>query len=150
MLFYNFLCNSDPAKIKRKIIINNIVCVGLRMIVLTSFIKALKIAWLRGILQQSQPSEWSHLSFINFHTLFSLGGTYAVKQSYDLHSRSWKNKMPLWAEFCNTLPVENIGQVLESPLWYNENIRRGKVFSKDWHDCDREVARLRKPSQQLG
>ena len=127
-LFYKFLWNSGPDRIKRRIVIKNISCAGLRMIELKLFIKALKISWLRRILQQSKPSEWAHLSFINFQTLFSVGGTYATKVSKDLHNPFWKDIMYIWAEFCKILPVKNISQVLESPLWYNENIGRGKVF----------------------
>ena len=133
-LFYKFLWNSGPDRIKRKVIIKNVSCAGLRMVELKSFIKALKISWLRRILQQSKPSEWSYLSFINFHTLFSVGGTYANKLSKELHNPFWKDIMHTWAEFCKILPVKNIGQVLESPLWYNENLGRGKAFFKNWYE----------------
>ena len=122
--------NSGPDRIKRRIVIKNISCAGLRKIDLKPFIKALKISWLRRILQQSKSSEWSHLSFINFQTLFSVGGTYATKISKELHNPFWKDIMHIWAEFCKILPVKNISQVLESSLWYNENIGRGKHFLK--------------------
>ena len=42
--------------------------------------------------------------------------------------------MHLRAEFFKILPVENIGQILDSPLWHNENIRRGKIFFKIRHE----------------
>ena len=42
--------------------------------------------------------------------------------------------MHTWAEFCKILPVKNIGQVLESPLWYNENLGQGKAFFKNWYE----------------
>ena len=42
--------------------------------------------------------------------------------------------MHIWAEFCKIMPVKNINQVLESPLWYTENIGRGKAFFKNWHE----------------
>ena len=74
-LFYNFLWNSDPDRIKRRIIIKNIACAGLRIVELRSFIKALKVSWLRRILHQTKPNEWTCLSLINFHTLFSIGGS---------------------------------------------------------------------------
>ena len=56
-LFYKFLWNSGPDRVKRKIIIKNITCAGLRMIELKSFIKALKVSWLRRILQQSNQAN---------------------------------------------------------------------------------------------
>ena len=51
-MFYKFLWNSGPDRIKRRIIIKNIEYAGLRMVELRSFIKALKVSWLRRILQQ--------------------------------------------------------------------------------------------------
>ena len=129
-LFYRFLWNSGPDRIKRKVIVKNIECAGLRMVELESFIKALKISWLRRILQQPDASSWKDLSFINFPQLFSVGGCYAAKLSSDLQNPFWKDLLHVWAEFCNILLVENIGQILESPLWYNENIGRGNFILK--------------------
>ena len=56
-MFYKFLWNSGPDRIKRKIIVKNIACAGLRMVELKSFIKALKVSWFRRNLQQSEPNE---------------------------------------------------------------------------------------------
>ena len=42
--------------------------------------------------------------------------------------------MYIWAEFCKILPVENIGQILDAALWHNENIGRGKILFKNWHE----------------
>ena len=133
-LFYKFLWNSGPDRIKRRIIIKNIACAGLRMVELRSFIKALKVSWLRRILHQTKPNEWTCLSLINFRTLFSIGGSYAFKLSSELQNPFWKDLMHIWAEFCKILPVENIGQILDSPLWHNENIGSGKILFKNWHE----------------
>ena len=38
--------------------------------------------------------------------------------------------MHIWAVFCKILPVENIGQILDFPLWHNENIGQGIHFLK--------------------
>ena len=94
------------------------------MVELRSFIKALKVSWLRRLLHQTKPIEWTCLSLINFHTLFSIGGSYAFKLSSELQNPFWKDLMHIWTEFCKILPVENIGQILDSPLWHNENIER--------------------------
>ena len=159
-MFYKFLWNSGPDRIKRKIMVKNIACAGLRMVELKSFIKGLKVSWFlrilqqslinfdklfsvggsyatkvsRRILQQSKPNELTNLSLINFDKLFSVGGSYATKVSHDLQNPFWKDLMLIWAEYCNILPVENIGHVLEAPLRYNEKIGRGKMFFKNWYE----------------
>ena len=79
-MFYKFLWNSGPDRIKRRIIIKNIEYAGLRMVELRSFIKALKVSWLRRILQQSDTGGWKELSSINFSEIFSFGGVCAAKQ----------------------------------------------------------------------
>ena len=101
---------------KRKNIVKNIACAGLRMVELKSFIKALKVSWLRRILQQSKPNELTNLSLIDFNVLFSVGGSDATKVSHDLQNPFWKDLMLILVEYCNISPIENIGYVLEGPL----------------------------------
>lgn len=132
-LFYKFLWNAGPDRIKRRVIVKNIACAGLRMVELKSFIKALKISWLRRILQQSCECGWKELSFIHWN-LYSLGGCYATKLTRDLQNPFWENLMTIWSEFCRIVPIDNIDQVLESPIWYNEHIDHGRLFLKNWFD----------------
>ena len=104
------------------------------MVELRSFIKALKVSWLQRILHQTKLNEWTCLSFIDFHTFFSIGSSYAFKLSSELQNPFWKDLMHIRAEFCKNFPVENIGQILDSPLWHNENIGRGKILFKNLHE----------------
>ena len=69
-----------------------------------------------------------------FSFFFSAGGNFASKLSDKLQNPFWKDLMHVWAEFCKIVPVEDINQIIESPLWYNDNIGRGKIFFKNWHD----------------
>ena len=63
------------------------------MVELRAFIKVLKVLWLRRILHQTKPNELTCLSLINFHTLFSIGGSYAFKLSGELQNPFWKDLM---------------------------------------------------------
>ena len=49
-LFFKFLLNSGPDRIKRDIIITNLSAGGLRMVNINIFIKSLKITWLRRVI----------------------------------------------------------------------------------------------------
>ena len=115
-MFYKFFRNLGPDRIKKKkkkgkIIVKNIACTGLRMVELKSFIKALKVSWFRRIFQQSKSNELTNVSLINFDKLFSVGDSYATKVSHDLQNHFWKDLMLIWVDYCNILPIENIGHV---------------------------------------
>ena len=133
-MFYKFLWNSGPDRIKRRIIIKNIEYAGLRMVELRSFIKALKVSWLRRILQQSDTSGWKELASINFSEIFSFGGVCAAKLSSNLQNPFWKDLMQGWSEFCEAVPVENIKQILICPIWHNDRIGNGQLFLRNWWD----------------
>ena len=99
-MFYKFLWNSGPDRIKRRIISKNIEYAGLRMVELKSFIKALKVSWLRRILQQSDTGGWKELALINLSKIFLFGGIYAAKLSFKLQNPFWKDLMQVSSEFC--------------------------------------------------
>ena len=133
-MFYKFLWNSGPDRIKRRIIIKNIEYAGLRMVELRSFIKALKVSWLRRILQQSDTGGWKELASINFSEIFSFGGVCAAKLSSNLQNPFWKDLMQVWSEFCEAVPVENIKQILICPIWHNDRTGNGQLFLRNWWD----------------
>ena len=49
-MFFKFLWNSGPDRIKRSIIITDLTVGGLRMVNIDMFIKALKVSWLRHVI----------------------------------------------------------------------------------------------------
>ena len=64
---------------------------GLRMPNIYSFNKALKISWLRRVIQQANYSIWHILNAIEFENVLSLGGKYA--RSLAIHIRNPFQKM---------------------------------------------------------
>ena len=38
-----------------------------------------------------------------------------------------------WSQFCDKFNIENVAQVLNSPLWYNSNFNGGNIFNtQNW------------------
>ena len=72
-LFYKFLWNGGPDRIKRTIVIKDLQAGGLRMINAQYFIKALKITWQRKVIKNYESTTWYDLSNIDFQKLFTLG-----------------------------------------------------------------------------
>ena len=134
-IFYKFLWNSGPDRIKRTEIIKDVKAGGLRMVNIKYFIKALKISWLRRIIQNSYDLSWSSLSMINFHKMFSFGHGYAEQQKANIVNPFWKELLKNWVYFCKCIKVDSIFTVSNSPLWFNNNLRNGDNFYiRDWYN----------------
>ena len=133
-LFYKFLWNSGPDKIKRKNIIKDITQGGLRMIQIDSFVTALKVTWLRRLI--SQPScTWSSLSYINMDSLFTKGNNYAGIKANELINPFWKDLLISWNNFCKAVRIETLEDILYCPIWFNSNMNGGQnLYFKEWHD----------------
>lgn len=127
-IFFKFLWNSGPDRIKRTIIIKNLNVGGLRMINIRYFIKALKISWLRRVIQNSENVSWYALAEIDFQKLFTLGHGYSYTRSADIKNPFWKDILQNWFEFCNTIEIESIQHILDSPLWFNRHLNHGQNF----------------------
>ena len=139
-MFYNFIWNNGPDRIKRKILIKNLAAGGLRMVQLCSFTKALKITWLRRILQQTDNTTWSTLSNINFAHLFIYGGTYASQQTLNVINPFWRDFLKAWSHFCNVCDIDSIQHILDSPIWFNTNLIQENLFINDW--CKKGVTNI--------
>ena len=134
-IFYTFLWNSGPDRIKRINIVKDLKVGGLRMINIDYFIKALKVSWLRRVIQNSHDTSWYSLSMIDFQKIFSFGKGYATRVASNLNNPFWKELLQIWAHFCSCIKVESIFQILNSPLWFNNNLRNGDyIYIKDWYN----------------
>ena len=132
-LFYSFLWNSGPDRIKRKVIVKDIAKGGLRMIQIDAFIMALKVTWLRRYIVQSD-SSWSSLSNINFNDLLSKGENYAELKANELLNPFWKDTLKSWKNLCKLIEVETLQDILNSPLWFNTHLQQGhNLYIREWY-----------------
>ena len=127
-MFFKFLWNNGPDRIKRSIIVKNMREGGFRMINISYFIKALKISWFRRVIQNSENGAWYALSNINFMSILSYGHGYATQIYTYIDNPFWKDLLLSWSTYCDKLEVENIKEVLDSPIWYNSNLTLGHTF----------------------
>ena len=132
-LFFKFLWNAGPDRIKREVIVKDLKAGGLRMININSFIKALKITWLRRVIISSENISWNKLSNIDFQKLFSLGQGYVNEIKQLIDNPFWRELLQNWADLCNRVKVETVQHVLDSPLWYNQKLNNGgNYYIKEW------------------
>ena len=132
-IFYKFLWNGGPDRIKRSIIVKNFKAGGFRMMNLAKFIKALKISWFLRVIQNSENIEWYSLSKIDFNKFFSCGPGYSVELSKNLHNPFWKDCLNSWSKCCNVCKVDSVNHILCSPIWFNNNLNRGQnLYINNW------------------
>ena len=133
-LFYSFLWNSGPDRIKRKVIVKDMARGGLRMIQADAFITALKLTWFRRYTLQSDCS-WSSLSKIDFNSLFSKGENYAELKANEILNPFWKDTLKSWKHFCKQVEVDTLEDILNSPLWLNSHLPHSQnMYIKEWYD----------------
>lgn len=135
-LLFNFLWHSGPDRISRKNIIKDFEKGGIRMIQVESFIKALKITWLRRIIMQNRLNSctWNVLSNLEYNKIFSLGDRYCTVKAQDIQNPFWSNLLQSWGTFCRSATIDNIEQVLYSPLWYSSHIsQRQNIYFRQWY-----------------
>ena len=115
ILFFNFLWNLGPDRVKRSIIIKDLSAGGLRMVNINVFIKSLKITWLRRVIQNSKNVSWYTLSGIDVQKIFKFGMGYAKRFKQNLQNPFWKDVLQNWTDFCKDVKIDSINQILDSP-----------------------------------
>ena len=135
VMFFKFLWNAGPDRITRKLVIKNLSSGGLRMSHIYSFIKALKISWLRRVIQQANNTTWYILNPIDFDKVLSLGGEYARNLAVNIRNPFWKDILISWADFSKEVKFEEIKYILSSPIWFNTHLRNGNnLYVNNWYN----------------
>ena len=92
-IFYKFLWNAGPDRIKRTVVTKDLRAGGLRMINIQYFIKALRITWLRRVIQSHENKTWYDLSDIDFEKVFKLGSGSARQCKRTISNPFWKDML---------------------------------------------------------
>lgn len=104
-ILYDFLWNGR-VKIKQSVIVKQYFEGGLNMINLIAFTQALKITWLRHILQKE--SKWQLLirKFVNIENVFCCGSEYTELALKKLKNYFWKDVFKALSNFQKHLNVD--------------------------------------------
>ena len=123
----------------RKILCQDKAKGGCRMVKIDTYIKGLKLTWMRRIFQRNQNYKWVQLFFditdIEEKYLTVLGDCYIKKKLNGIDNLFWKEVLQYMTEFHGVIPYEN-KEILKKPLWLNSEIKiDGKeVFYKTWYN----------------
>ena len=140
-LFFSFLWKQKPDKISRKQIIQNFKNGGLNMIHLKSFMKSMKITWMKRLL--ISDSSWT-LLFENItkakkDQFFIFGLDFSKKIVKQINNSFWKDTLMCYCEFKETIKnYETNEDIMHNELWFNNDIKidNNSIFYDSWFKKD--------------
>ena len=126
-------------KIKRSVLCKNKGEGGLKMIHLDSYIKALKITWIRRLL--NTEGTWQNTIFhsIDLKSLLHFGTEYLNKCINKTKNQFWKDVLQAWKALqFKQEQKDNYSseQIQNNELWFNDKIKIGgkSIFYKKWYE----------------
>ena len=133
-ILFSFLWNNKPSKIKKSVIIKPYCEGGLQMINWNAFIDALKSTWIRRLFINN--CKWQNLlkSEIEIDKLSGCNIKYAENIITNIQNKFWKDMLQSFINI-NNIKLVNEDMVLQSRMFYNENIKIGgsHIFYNTWY-----------------
>ena len=131
-LFFEFLWDGKPDKIKRSVSKMKIDKGGIGMIDVYLFDKALKLTWVRRYFKS--PASWKLLVdkvYPNFKEIFNYGDEYELKISNEITHPFWSNIVQYYYIFQKQFKLYSKEEVEATRFLYNSNIKIGKKVIKN-------------------
>ena len=124
-IFYNYIWGSKTDRVSRNQLVKDYKEGGCRMVQIDSFIKSLKLSWIRRIFYSE--ASWKSLFFAMYKTdqnkLGSFGNYYPIKLTNNLKNDFWKETLLTYSELQSAFICDKNQDILSSSLWYNDNIK---------------------------
>ena len=125
-MFYGYLWKKGPDKIKRTVAIQNYENGGLRMIEVDTFMKSLKLTWLRRILlTKNKYSDFAYANFPCISNCLQYGSKYIDSNNINIDNEFWKYIILSLNVFLDRVKPSSWNELLSTPLWYNQSIKVG-------------------------
>ena len=137
-MFYDYLWNKGPDKIKRSLVIQNYENGGLKMIDLGSFISSLRLTWFRRML--TTPNKYFTNTLDRYPLILEClkyGSQFITERKlHNIDNNFLKNKLTTFKTFIDLVKPRNFNELMNISLWGNKNIKVGgtSVFYKTWID----------------
>ena len=151
-LIYAFIWDGKPDKVARKLLQQPMTKGGLKMTNITNLIKALKITWIRRILQGTDE-PWIRVfnSEIGDITMITqLGPSYLEIIEHKIKNHFWKDTIKAWKDLLLEIRPYNKIDRLTQPFWYNAKITKNPIFVNEWFKAGiRTVLDLISPSGEI-
>ena len=134
-LFYKFIWDSKPDKIKRSTISKHYYNGGLNMIELNNYISGLKATWIRRVYRNIN-APWVSVAFpqiASLNKIFTFGSDYTKSASRTTNNKFWVEVLSSWSEVVAKIPIKNSTDALCEPLWQNPKISKAQLMLPHWY-----------------
>ena len=137
--FFRFIWNNKPDKISRKQIVSSYANGGLKMVDITHFSHALKLTWIRRIMN-NDCDDVTHLMHAFIPTSLELewgkGDMYFNQLSYKMTNLFWKEFFQILTYFVRQVQSKTTAVWQLIPLWCNSDIKIGgkDIYFSEWWD----------------
>ena len=136
-IFFHFLWDSKPDKIRRSTMYMDPKVGGMGMINIHIFEKSLKLEWIRKIITQADkvsPPWYNLITTIigNLDKLTSLGPDWCKAVIQKIGNPFWKQVFKYWKEFSSKQTMLSNSDIMQSPLWFNPQILEQTLYLSTW------------------
>ena len=126
-MFFDFLWDGKPDKIKRKIAKNKIEKGGIAMVDIQAFDKALKLTWIRRFL--NGDSKWKYVIteiYPKLNNIMKYGDNYIFQLKNDIDNPFWSALMQYLFEFHKKFVPSCLEEFCVTSFLYNDKIKIDK------------------------
>lgn len=134
-MFYDYLWNKGPDKIKRTVTIQNYNEGGFRMVDVNMFINALKITWIKKILTNENKYSFIVREVVpEIFESFKFGNVFLDINGIQIENSFWKDVAVSLNLFVKQTRPSSWSELLGVPIWHNCFIKVGgsAVFYRNW------------------
>ena len=131
-IFYTFLWNKKPDKIKRDVATLKLSHGGLNMINIFNFDKALKLTWIRRL--NNTSAKWKDLTLAQFPKLVNVvkySDKYIQNIQQNNNNSFWENVFKYLEEFIRDFKFDSKSDVMNSSFLFNSQIKIDKKVIND-------------------
>ena len=137
-ILFKFLWNNKPDRIKRTVACRPVSEGGLGMVDIFSYVKALKLIWIRKVCDISYIFKWKSLIlsiFPNVNNLANFGCCYPIILAGKINNAFWKDCLNSFNMFAHKITCSTFDEFLTEPIFYNPNILIDKkpFYNSKWH-----------------
>ena len=135
-LLFKFVWNDRPDKVKRNKLVQGFEFGGLKMVEVESFIKSLKVSWLKRLYWANANVLWAnhiktHLPVID--DLVCFGHSKLKELAKNLNNKFWSDVLYAWADFCAAYQP-TLSEILTDKLWFSDFTKYKKSIVHAWND----------------